>query len=70
MSLSVVVGAGVLAFSFTLHSCFIGIIGCYNGLNATGGADGVGKATTNTVVISSFSVIISDFFLTKFFLIF
>lgn len=48
---------------------FIGTIACYNGINARGGADGVGKATTNTVVISSISVIISDFFLTKIFLL-
>lgn len=49
---------------------FIGIIACYNGLNATGGADGVGKATTNTVVMGSIAVIISDFFLTKIFILF
>lgn len=49
---------------------FIGIIACYNGLNATGGADGVGKATTNTVVTASISIIVSDFFLTKIFLFF
>ena len=49
---------------------FIGVIACYNGMNARGGADGVGKATTNTVVLSSISVIISDFFLTKLFLLF
>jgi len=49
---------------------FIGIIACYNGLNARGGADGVGRATTQTVVTSSISVIISDFFLTKLFLLF
>jgi phospholipid/cholesterol/gamma-HCH transport system permease protein len=48
---------------------FIGIIACFNGLNATGGADGVGKATTNTVVTASIAIIISDFFLTKFFLV-
>ncbi len=48
---------------------FIGVIACYNGINARGGADGVGKATTNTVVVSSISVIISDFFLTKMFLL-
>ena len=48
---------------------FIGVIACYNGINARGGADGVGKATTNTVVVSSLSVIISDFFLTKMFLL-
>ena len=46
----------------------IGVIACYNGLRATGGADGVGRATTNTVVMSSISVIVSDFFLTKLFL--
>jgi len=51
-------------------AAFIGIIACYNGIRATGGADGVGKATTNTVVMSSISVIISDFFLTKIFLLF
>ena len=49
---------------------FIGIIACYNGLNATGGADGVGKATTNTVVTASIAIIVSDFFLTKIFLLF
>ncbi len=45
----------------------IGMIGCYNGLNATGGADGVGRATTVAVVIASIAVIMSDFFLTKLF---
>ena len=61
------IGSGLsktLFFAF-----FIGVIACYNGINARGGADGVGKATTNTVVISSISVIISDFFLTKLFML-
>src|SRR5262245_47366613 len=49
---------------------FIGVIACHNGLNATGGADGVGRATTNTVVSASIAIIISDFFLTKIFLMF
>jgi phospholipid/cholesterol/gamma-HCH transport system permease protein len=47
----------------------IGMIGCYNGLNATGGADGVGRATTIAVVIASIVVLMSDFFLTKLFLV-
>jgi len=47
----------------------IAIIGCYNGLNATGGADGVGRATTTAVVIASIFVLMSDFFLTKLFLV-
>jgi phospholipid/cholesterol/gamma-HCH transport system permease protein len=46
----------------------IALIGCYNGLNATGGADGVGRATTTAVVISSIIVLMTDFFLTKIFL--
>jgi phospholipid/cholesterol/gamma-HCH transport system permease protein len=49
---------------------FIGIIACHNGITATGGADGVGRATTNTVVAGCIAVIISDFFLTKLFLMF
>ncbi len=46
---------------------FIAIVGCYNGLHAQGGADGVGRATTNTVVYASILVLVSDFFLTKLF---
>ena len=49
---------------------FIGIIACHNGMTASGGADGVGKATTHTVVWASIAVIVSDFFLTKLFLLF
>ena len=45
----------------------IGIISCNNGMQVEGGADGVGKATTQTVVFSSISILISDFFLTKIF---
>ena len=44
---------------------FITIVGCYNGLTTEGGADGVGRATTNTVVLSAILVLVSDFFLTK-----
>ena len=34
---------------------------------ARGGADGVGRATTNTVVLASILILVSDFFLTKLF---
>jgi phospholipid/cholesterol/gamma-HCH transport system permease protein len=47
----------------------IALIACYNGLNTSGGADGVGRATTATVVTASISVLIMDFFLTKLFLL-
>jgi phospholipid/cholesterol/gamma-HCH transport system permease protein len=48
---------------------FIGIIACRNGLRVTGGADGVGRATTRTVVEASIAVLVSDFFLTKLFIL-
>jgi phospholipid/cholesterol/gamma-HCH transport system permease protein len=42
----------------------IGLIACYKGLNVTGGAEGVGRATTESVVVSSIAILISDYFLT------
>jgi phospholipid/cholesterol/gamma-HCH transport system permease protein len=54
------------SFFFAL---IISIIGCHNGLTATAGATGVGRATTNTVVMSSVAILIADFFLTKTFLL-
>ena len=62
------VGSG-LAKSF-FFAYFIAIVGCYNGLTTRGGADGVGRATTNTVVLAAILVLVSDFFLTKIFYIF
>ena len=47
----------------------IGLIACYNGLRTSGGADGVGRATTATVVTASITILIMDFFLTKLFLL-
>lgn len=49
---------------------FISVIGCYNGLNTKGGASGVGRYTTFTVVAASIMILCSDFFLTKIFLVF
>ncbi|MDX1582407.1 MAG: ABC transporter permease [Thermoanaerobaculia bacterium] len=47
----------------------IALIACYNGLQTEGGADGVGRSTTSTVVTASISILIMDFFLTKLFLL-
>jgi phospholipid/cholesterol/gamma-HCH transport system permease protein len=46
----------------------IAIVGCFKGFEVSGGTEGVGKATTETVAITSVSVLLSDFFLTKLFL--
>ena len=40
-------------------------IGCYKGLTVRGGTQGVGRATTQAVVLSSVLIIVSDTFLTK-----
>ena len=59
---------GDLARSLTKAFFFAVIIGgvaCHNGLTASGGADGVGRATTRTVVVASITILIADFFLTK-----
>ncbi|PWB75890.1 ABC transporter permease [candidate division GN15 bacterium] len=42
----------------------IGLIGCYEGFNTKGGAQGVGVSTTTSVVISSVMILILDFVFT------
>jgi phospholipid/cholesterol/gamma-HCH transport system permease protein len=46
----------------------IAVVGCYKGFEVQGGTEGVGKSTTETVAISSVSVCLADFFLTKLFM--
>lgn len=41
----------------------IALISSYKGFYTTGGAEGVGKATTGAVVFSSLTILISDYFL-------
>jgi len=45
----------------------VAITGCYIGMRAQGGTQGVGRATTETVVVSLLLIIIGDFILTKLF---
>ncbi|MBW2646560.1 MAG: ABC transporter permease [Deltaproteobacteria bacterium] len=48
-------------------ACFgliLSLVGCYKGFYTSGGAEGVGKATTEAVVLASVSILISDYFLT------
>ncbi|MFH1942764.1 MAG: ABC transporter permease [bacterium] len=52
-------------FKAVFFGFFISLIGCYNGLRVEGGAEGVGKATTRSVVASSVCIMVSDYFLTK-----
>jgi phospholipid/cholesterol/gamma-HCH transport system permease protein len=52
-----------------VFALIIALVACYNGMRTTGGADGVGRSTTQTVVVASVLILISNFFLTKFFYI-
>lgn len=48
---------------------FISVTACWKGLNTEGGTQGVGNTTTWVVVTSSIFIMISDFFLTKLFIV-
>ena len=49
----------------------IALVGCHKGLTVKGGAEGVGKATTASVVISFILIIMADcLFTTVFYFIF
>jgi phospholipid/cholesterol/gamma-HCH transport system permease protein len=45
----------------------IALVGCWYGLNTTGGTQGVGRATTQAVVAASVLIFILTFFITKVF---
>ncbi|WP_446742109.1 MlaE family ABC transporter permease [Silvibacterium acidisoli] len=49
-----------LIFGFVLST-----IGCYYGMNTRGGTQGVGRATTQAVVVSSVLIIASDFIIIR-----
>lgn len=54
-------------FKAAIFGMLMGIIACYNGLAVTGGAAGVGSATTRTVVHSIVAIIITDMIFTSVF---
>jgi len=43
----------------------IASVGCFYGITAKGGTQGVGRATTQAVVSASVLIVVSDFFITK-----
>ena len=43
----------------------IAIMGCYHGYRSKGGAQGVGEATTNSVVSSSILILIFNYLITE-----
>jgi phospholipid/cholesterol/gamma-HCH transport system permease protein len=51
-------------YKATFFGFIITAVSCYFGFYTKGGTEGVGRATTNSVVTSSMLVLISDYFLT------
>jgi phospholipid/cholesterol/gamma-HCH transport system permease protein len=49
-----------IVFAFILAT-----VGCYEGLTVRGGTQGVGRATTNAVVVASVFILMADFFLAR-----
>jgi phospholipid/cholesterol/gamma-HCH transport system permease protein len=49
----------------SIFGLILTLTGCVRGYNTSGGAEGVGRATTNAVVSASLIILLSDFFLTK-----
>jgi phospholipid/cholesterol/gamma-HCH transport system permease protein len=57
------VWSGVIKAS--VFGLILTLTGCVRGYYTTGGAEGVGRSTTNAVVSASLIILLSDFFLTK-----
>jgi phospholipid/cholesterol/gamma-HCH transport system permease protein len=45
----------------------VALVGCWYGLNTTGGTQGVGRSTTQAVVVASVLILVLTFFITKIF---
>jgi phospholipid/cholesterol/gamma-HCH transport system permease protein len=58
----------------TLKTAFfgliIGVVSCFQGMNTSGGTEGVGRAATSSVVLSSLFLILADVVLVRFLLVF
>jgi phospholipid/cholesterol/gamma-HCH transport system permease protein len=57
-------------FKTAVYGLIIGIIACFQGMRTRGGAAGVGRAATNSVVLASLFLILADVILVKFILVF
>jgi phospholipid/cholesterol/gamma-HCH transport system permease protein len=57
-------------FKTAVFGLIIGAIACFQGMRSRGGAEGVGRAATSSVVLSSLFVILADVVLVKIFIVF
>lgn len=57
-------------FKTAVFGLIIGLIACFQGMRTRGGAEGVGRAATSSVVLSSLFVIVADVVLVKLIIVF
>jgi len=57
-------------FKTAVYGLIIGLVACFQGMRTSGGAAGVGRAATNSVVLGSLLLILADVVLVKFILVF
>jgi phospholipid/cholesterol/gamma-HCH transport system permease protein len=56
-------------FKTAVYGLIIGLIACFEGMRTRGGAEGVGRAATKSVVLGSLFLILADVVLVKFILV-
>ena len=56
-------------FKTAVFGFIIGLVACFQGMRTRGGAEGVGRAATSSVVLASLFVILADVVLVKFILV-
>lgn len=56
-------------FKTAVYGLIIGLIACFQGMRTRGGAEGVGRAATNSVVLGSLFLMLADVVLVKFILV-
>ena len=56
-------------FKTAVFGLIIGVVSCFQGMRTRGGAEGVGRAATSSVVLASLFVILADVVLVKFILV-
>jgi len=57
-------------FKTVVFGLIIGVVSCFQGMRVTGGTEGVGRAATDSVVLSSLFIILADVILVKMILVF
>lgn len=63
LSLKDIMGGLIKSFFFAI---IITSVACYKGMNVRGGSEGVGKATTSSVVLAIMLILVCNFFLSYF----